>query len=58
MGRAPIIGGLPGVCRIAVLQSGLAQIGTSEPVKRLITGLVIILAILLNRWRSGALRGR
>jgi ribose transport system permease protein len=51
-GRGSIPGGLLGVCLIAVLQSGLAQVGVSEPVKRLITGLVIILAVLLDRWRS------
>jgi len=37
---------------IAVLQNGLAQIGVSEPSKRLITGAVIVIAVLIDRWRS------
>lgn len=51
-GRGSIIGGFIGVLIIAVLQSGLAQIGASEPIKRLITGAVIIVAVLLDRWRA------
>ncbi len=51
-GRGSIVGAFLGVLIIAVLQNGLAQLGVSEPVKRLITGLVIILAVLLDRWRS------
>jgi ribose transport system permease protein len=35
-----------------VLQNGLAQIGVSEPTKRLITGAVIIIAVLIDRWRA------
>ena len=37
---------------IATLQNGLAQIGVTEPSKRLITGAVIIIAVLIDRWRS------
>lgn len=51
-GRGSIAGGLMGVLLIAVLQSGLAQVGVSEPIKRVITGVVIILAVLLDSWRS------
>ena len=51
-GRGSIVGAFIGVLIISVLQNGLAQLGVSEPVKRLITGLVIILAVLLDRWRS------
>lgn len=51
-GRGSIIGAFAGVLIIAVLQNGLAQLGVSEPVKRLITGSVIILAVLFDRWRS------
>jgi ribose transport system permease protein len=43
---------LRGVLIIAVLQNGLAQIGVSEPTKRLITGAVIIIAVLIDRWRA------
>lgn len=51
-GRGSIVGAFIGVLIISVLQNGLAQLGVSEPFKRLITGLVIILAVLLDRWRS------
>lgn len=51
-GRGSVIGAFAGVLIIAVLQNGLAQLGVSEPVKRLITGSVIILAVLFDRWRS------
>lgn len=51
-GRGSIIGGFIGVLIISVLQNGLAQLGVSEPFKRLTTGLVIILAVLIDRWRS------
>ncbi len=51
-GRGSIIGAFIGVLIISVLQTGLAQLGVSEPFKRLITGLVIILAVLLDRWRT------
>ena len=51
-GRGSIIGAFIGVLIISVLQTGLAQLGVSEPFKRLITGLVIILAVFLDRWRG------
>jgi ribose transport system permease protein len=51
-GRGSIIGAFAGVLIISVLQNGLAQIGVSEPTKRLITGAVIIIAVLIDRWRA------
>ena len=51
-GRGSILGAFTGVLIIAVLQNGLAQMGVSEPTKRLITGLVIVAAVLIDRWRS------
>jgi ribose transport system permease protein len=51
-GRGSVIGAFAGVLIIAVLQNGLAQIGVSEPTKRLITGAVIIVAVLIDRWRA------
>ena len=50
-GRGSIVGAFAGVLIIAILQNGLAQIGVSEPAKRLITGAVIIIAVLIDRWR-------
>ena len=50
-GRGSIIGAFLGLLIICVLQNGLAQLVVSEPFKRLMTGLVIILAVLIDRWR-------
>ena len=50
-GRGTIIGAFAGVLIVAILQNGLAQIGVSEPAKRLITGGVIIIAVFLDSWR-------
>ena len=52
-GRGSIIGAFIGVLIIAVLQNGLAQLGLSEPSKLIITGLVIIFAVLADRFRRG-----
>jgi len=51
-GRGSVIGAFAGVLIIAVLQSGLAQLGATEPTKRLITGAVIVIAVLIDRWRA------
>jgi ribose transport system permease protein len=51
-GRGTVIGTFLGVLIIAVLDSGLAQMGVSEPAKRIITGVVIVLAVLLDKWRA------
>ena len=50
-GRGTVIGAFAGVLIVAVLQNGLAQVGISEPAKRLITGGVIIIAVFLDGWR-------
>lgn len=50
-GRGSVIASFFGVLIIAVLENGLAQIGAQEPVKRLVTGLVIVLAVILDRYR-------
>lgn len=53
-GRGSVLASFFGVLIIAVLESGLAQIGASEPTKRIITGIVIILAVVLDMYRSRA----
>lgn len=50
-GRGSVINSFFGVLIIAVLQAGLAQVGASEPSKRLITGAVIILAVIADAYR-------
>lgn len=51
-GRGSVVGAFAGVLIIAVLQNGLAQLGVTEPAKRLITGAVIVIAVLIDRWRA------
>ncbi len=51
-GRGSILRSVVGVMIIAVLGSGLAQAGVQEPVKRIITGSVIIGAVILDQLRQ------
>jgi len=51
-GKGSVVNTLLCVLIIAVLQTGLAQIGASEPTKRVITGLVIIAAVILDVYRN------
>lgn len=50
-GRGSVINSFLGVVVIATLESGLAHVGASEPVKRVVTGCVIILAVIMDAWR-------
>ncbi len=51
-GRGNVINSFLGVLIIAVLQTGLAQIGVSDPMKQIVTGSVIVVAVLLDAMRS------
>lgn len=51
-GRASVMNSFFGVVIIAVLQTGLAQLGTSDPTKRVITGAVIVVAVILDMYRQ------
>lgn len=50
-GRGSVINSFLGVLIIAVLQLGLAQVGATEPTKRIITGLVIVVAVVVDAQR-------
>ncbi len=50
-GRGSVISSFFGVLIIAVLGTGLAQIGAQESTKRLITGCVIVVAVILDQYR-------
>lgn len=50
-GRGSVLGTFLGVLVLATLGNGLAQLGVQEPLKRLLTGGVIILAVVLDRLR-------
>ncbi len=51
-GRGSVLRTTFGVLIIAVLGNGLAQVGAQEPTKRLITGLVIVAAVILDHYRK------
>jgi len=50
-GRGSVINSFLGVLIIAVLQAGLAQMGATEPVKRVVTGAVIVVAVIADVYR-------
>ena len=50
-GRGSVVSSFFGVLIIAVLGNGLAQIGAQEPTKRLITGCVIVAAVVFDQLR-------
>ncbi|MDG2220154.1 MAG: ABC transporter permease [Rubripirellula sp.] len=51
-GRGSVVSSFIGVLIIQVLQTGLAQIGVSDANKQIITGSVIVLAVLLDALRN------
>jgi len=51
-GKGSVVKTLFGVLVVATLEAGLAQIGASDPMKRVATGLAIILAVALDAWRQ------
>ncbi|MFO1497604.1 MAG: ABC transporter permease [Verrucomicrobiota bacterium] len=57
-GRGSVISSFFGVLIIAVLNSGLASVGAKDETKRLITGLVILAAVVVDHYRSRVGRGR
>jgi len=50
-GRGSVVKSFIGVLIIATLEAGLVQIGASEPTKRVVTGTVIVAAVLADTWR-------
>ncbi len=50
-GRGSVVKSFMGVLIIATLEAGLVQVGASEPVKRVVTGAVIVAAVLADSWR-------
>lgn len=51
-GRGSVVNSVFGVLIMAVLSSGLSQLGTEESAKRMITGCVIVLAVILDYYRT------
>jgi ribose transport system permease protein len=50
-GRGSVAKSFLGVAIVATLEAGLVQMGASEPLKRVITGVVIVVAVLADGWR-------
>lgn len=57
-GRGSVVSTFFGVLIIAVLNSGLAAVGAKDETKRLITGAVIIAAVILDQYRHRLGKGR
>jgi len=55
-GRGSVAASFFGVLIIAVLDAGLSQIDAREPTKRIITGCVIVTAVILDYYRQKARR--
>jgi ribose transport system permease protein len=51
-GRGSVVSSFFGVLIIAVLNSGLAAVGAKDETKRLITGLVILAAVIVDYYRT------
>jgi len=55
-GRGSVVGSFLGVLIMATLTAGLAQIGATEPVKYLVSGHVIVFAVIIDVWRARKLK--
>jgi ribose transport system permease protein len=51
-GRGSVISSFFGVLIIAVLNTGLAAVGARDETKRLVTGVVILAAVIIDHYRS------
>lgn len=51
-GQGSIVRTFIGVLIISILETGLAQMGATDPIKHIVTGSVIILAVLLDSMRQ------
>jgi ribose transport system permease protein len=47
-GQGSVFRSFLGVLIVATLQTGLAQVGTTEPTKRIVTGAIIVLAVIAD----------
>jgi ribose transport system permease protein len=56
-GRGSVVNTFFGVVIIAVLENGLVQVAAPDPLKRIITGGVIVVAVVIDYYRN-RLRGR
>jgi ribose/xylose/arabinose/galactoside ABC-type transport system permease subunit len=52
-GRGTVLGTVLGATTMAVIQIGCAQRGLPNWVQQIVTGIIIVLAVALDRWREG-----
>jgi ribose/xylose/arabinose/galactoside ABC-type transport system permease subunit len=52
-GRGTVLGTVLGATTMAVIQIGCAQRGLPNWVQQIVTGVIIVLAVALDRWREG-----
>ena len=57
-GRGSVVNTFFGVLIIDTLEAGLAQVGATEPTKRVMTGVVIVAAVVLDAWRHQLAGGK
>lgn len=57
-GRGSVVRTFFGVLIIAVLNSGLASVGAKDEIKRLVTGAVIVAAVIVDYYRHRLSQGR
>lgn len=57
-GRGSVVRTFFGVLIIAVLNSGLASVGAKDEIKRLVTGAVIVAAVILDHYRHRLSKAR
>ncbi len=55
-GRGTVLGTVLGATTMAVIQIGCAQRGLPNWVQQIVTGVIIVLAVALDRWREGLRR--
>lgn len=51
-GRGTVVGTLAGAAMTAVIKSGCTQLGLSDALQRIILGVIIICAVLIDQWRQ------
>jgi ribose transport system permease protein len=56
-GRGTIVGTFLGACVIGVLANGLILLGLTDFIRQMITGVVIIVAVVLDRYRENLTSG-
>lgn len=55
-GRGSVLGTVLGACTMAVIQIGCSQYGLPNWIQQIVTGSIIIIAVALDHWRTGANR--